>query len=102
MSSRYFTSPGAGDDIKFEYDTDDELERFSRTWYGDNLKYLPVIGPIRPKEERRIAGSKRVERYRHKHDHGKGLGQGPLFQSITVHPALSTRSFEVCVCSSSV
>ena len=78
--SRYFG------DAKFEFQTQEELERFSQIWYHN--KYL-----FGPNGERRIAGSKRVERYRHEHGHSKGSGQG---QSIKAHPASSTRSFEVC------
>lgn len=92
MPSGYFTSD-AGDYIKFECETYDELDRFSRTWYDRNDDKHPIF----PNGERRIAGSKRVERYRREHGYSKGLGQGPLLQSITAHPALSTRSFEVCV-----
>ena len=46
-----------------------------------------------PERERPIAGSKRVARYQSEQSRGKGSGQ--LLQSITAHPALSTRSFEV-------
>jgi hypothetical protein len=58
---------------------------------------------IRPiQERRRIAGSKRVERYQLEHVHRKGSGKGQLLQSITAHPAISTRSFEVCIFFTSV
>lgn len=93
MVSRYFTSDG--DNTKFVFGNEGVLESYSRTWYNDS--YLPVPGP-RPNEERRIAGSKRVERYQLEHGHRKGSGKGQLLQSITAHPALSTRSFEVCTC----
>ena len=73
MFAKYFTP-------KF----DDELE-----WFHNGY-YMPVIYPV----PRRIAGSKRVERYQLKH--GKGSENGRLCQSITAHPALSTQSFEVC------
>lgn len=63
---------------------------FSQNWYHE--RYLPVI---RPNGERRIAGSKRVERYQLEHGHSKCLGKGRLLQSITAHPVLSTWSFEV-------
>ena len=88
MAPRYFNSE-ANDNIKFfEFPTNDELDMFSQNWYHD--RYL-----IRPNGERRIAGSKRVERYQLEHGHSKGSGKGRLLQSITAHPALSTRSFEV-------
>jgi len=46
-----------------------------------------------PHQERRIAGSKRVARYQSRQGY---KGSGRILQSITAHPALSTRSFEVC------
>lgn len=79
-----------GDNIEFT-GFEEYIRRLSQEMYG----YLPVI---RPNGERRIAGSKRVERYQLEHGHNKLSGKGQLFQSITAHPALSTRSFEVCVC----
>lgn len=83
MYSKYYTENG--DNIKFdlEFSTVEELDRWRRTLYTAQ----------RP---RRIAGSKRVERYlERERDCNKGSGQGLLLQSITAHPALSTRSFEV-------
>ncbi|KAF8806635.1 hypothetical protein BYT27DRAFT_7038090, partial [Phlegmacium glaucopus] len=44
-----------------------------------------------PPKERRIAGSKRVARYLNKQGY---KCSGHILQSITAHPALSTRSFE--------
>jgi len=79
MFSKYYTRNG--DNIKFEFSSIDELERFSRTFYAAE----------RP---RRIAGSKRVERYQREHGCDQGSGQGLLLQSITAQPALSSRSFE--------
>lgn len=93
MDSRYFFTGvrgDAGDNIKFELSTDNELERLYLYSYN---RYLPVIYPT----PRRIAGSKRVERYQLEHGHSKGSEKGRLLQSITAHPTLSTRSFEVCV-----
>lgn len=55
-----------------------------------------------PSQERRIAGSKRVERYQLEHGHRKVSGKGQLFLSITAHPAISIRSFEVCIFFTSV
>jgi len=82
-------SPDPNRGIKFEFATDDELERFTQRWYHDRY-LMPTNG------QRRIAGSKRVERYKREHGQSAGncSGQGPLLQSITAHPALSTRSFE--------
>ena len=87
----YFTSDD-GDNIKYDIGTEEDLIRFSRHLYGDG--YLPNL---RPNVERRIAGSKRVERYQLVHGRNKGSKRGWLLQSITAHPALLTWSFEVCV-----
>ena len=100
MFSRYFA--GDGDNIKYE----DGLERFS--WYIPTrisshhfinilIRYHDSYLPASSKRERRIAGSKRVERYQLEHGDRKGSGKGWSLQSITANPALSTRSFEVCV-----
>lgn len=79
MFSKHYTVNG--DDIKFEFSSIEELQRFSRTFYA-------AKGP------RRIAGSKRVERYQREHGCDQGSGQGLLLQSITAQPTLSSRSFE--------
>lgn len=46
------------------------------------------------KSERRIAGNKRVEKYRS--TQGYKPGDGQVLQSITASPALKHSSFEVC------
>ena len=84
MFTKYYTDNG--DNIKFLFENDVQLLAFNKDYYR------PVIPPA----PRRIAGSKRVERYLREHGCDKGSGQGPLLQSITAHPALSTQSFEVC------
>ena len=76
-------------DVKFEFGSQEELEMFTRRYLLN--KYL-----FGPNGERRIAGSKRVERYQREHGHSKGSEQGPLLESVKAHPALSTGSFEVC------
>lgn len=86
MFSQYYITNG---NIKFEFATQEELDNFRENYFGTRY-FLPHS------RERRIAGSKRVERYRKEHGCDKDSGQGLLLQSITAHPALSTRSFEVC------
>ena len=96
MLSRYTPNTYTSDDsdnIKYDLEFDEDPERIVRNWLHAGDSYLPWLPQNR---ERRIAGSKRVERYQLEHGHRKGSGKGQLFQSITAHPALSTRSFEVC------
>lgn len=86
MYPRYLRviSDDYGDDVKF-FNYSDDIQF---------VNYLPYIYPTK----RRIAGSKRVERYQLEHGHRQYSGKGRLLQSITAHPSLSIQSFEVCVC----
>ena len=87
MNSNTYTSDDS-DNIKSDFEIEKDFERIYRYWYDSYLPWLPQ------NRERRIAGSKRVERYQLEHGHRSGKGR--LLQSITAHPVLSTRSFEVC------
>lgn len=83
MYPRYYTENG--DNIKFEFSEDESH------WA---LAYDPELQWLKPKR-RPIAGSKRVARYQMEQDQiHSGVRQ--VLQSITAHPDLSTRSFEVC------
>ena len=85
MPSYYYTKNG--DNIKFEYDSDDDFFLVDTF-----VQSIP--------RERRIAGSKRVARYRDRMEQRLAAdctkGSEQLLQSITAQPALSSRSFEVC------
>ena len=83
-----YMSDDDNENINYEFSAgmDSELARICGMEYLDRYT-------VRPIQERRIAGSRRVERYQLEHRHRKGQ----LLQSITAHPAISTRSFEVCV-----
>ena len=81
-----YMSDDDNENINYEFSAGMELARICGMEYLDRYT-------VRPIQERRIAGSKRVERYQLEHRHRKGQ----LLQSITAHPAISTRSFEVCV-----